>query len=129
MLAVQSGVAAGLAWWVARDLLHHPRPFFAPIAAVIVLSASVGQRWRRAGELVVGVALGIGVADLLILLIGVGVVQIALVVGLAIAAAIVVGGGTVALSQAASSAVLVATLTPTDGGQHFERFVDALVGG
>jgi uncharacterized membrane protein YgaE (UPF0421/DUF939 family) len=129
MIAVQSGVAAGLAWWIAKDLLHHTRPFFAPIAAVIVLSASVGQRWRRAAELVIGVALGIGVADLLILLIGVGVVQIAVVVGLAIAAAIFVGGGALAVSQAAASAVLVSTLTPMDGGQQFDRFVDTLVGG
>jgi uncharacterized membrane protein YgaE (UPF0421/DUF939 family) len=129
MLAVQSGVAAGLAWWIAKDLLHHPRPFFAPVAAVIVLSASVGQRWRRAAELVVGVALGIGVADLLILLIGVGVIQIAVMVGLAIAVAIFVGGGTVAVSQAAASAVLVSTLTPMYGIQHFDRFVDALIGG
>src|SRR5690349_361728 len=59
LFAAQAGVAAGLAWLVANDLLHHNRPFFAPIAAVIALNVSVGQRLRRVVELVVGVALGI----------------------------------------------------------------------
>src|SRR6266545_4671090 len=66
LFAAQAGVAAGLSWVVAFDLLHHTRPFFAPIAAVIALNVSVGQRLRRVVELVVGVALGILVGDALI---------------------------------------------------------------
>jgi len=76
LLAAQAGVAAGLAWVVAHDLVGHPRPFFAPIAAVIVLNVSVGQRLRRAVELVLGVAVGILVGDLLIYFIGSGAWQI-----------------------------------------------------
>jgi len=129
ILALQSGVAAGLAWFVASDLLGHVRPFFAPIAAVIVLSANVGQRWRRAVEMVFGVALGIGVGDALILLIGVGVVQIALVVALAIVVTVFLGGSGITVSQAAASAVLVATLAPPTSGLNTDRLVDALVGG
>ena len=71
-LALQAGVAAGLAWYVAHDLIGRPAPFFAPIAAVITLASSVGQRLRRTTELVIGVAIGIGVGDSLILLIGSG---------------------------------------------------------
>jgi uncharacterized membrane protein YgaE (UPF0421/DUF939 family) len=129
LIAVQSGVAAGLAWLVASEFVGHVEPFFAPIAAVIVLSASVGQRWRRALELVFGVALGIAVADAVLLLIGVGVVQIAAIVTLAILAVIFLGGGALAMAQAASSAVLVATLAPPSGGIYLDRFVDALIGG
>ncbi len=128
-IAVQCGVASGLAWLVAQDLFGHAQPFFAPIAAVIVLSATVGQRWRRALELVFGVALGIAIADALIVVIGVGVVQIALVVTLAILAAIFLGGGSLAIAQAAASAVLVATLAEPGGGLNGDRFVDALIGG
>ena len=47
-------------------------PFFAPIAAVISLSLTLGQRGRRAPEVVFGVAVGLIVADLLVLAIGVG---------------------------------------------------------
>src|SRR5690349_258312 len=110
-LAVQAGAAAGLAWWVADGLLHRPTPFFAPIAAVITLASSVGQRARRTMELVLGVAIGIGIGDLLILAIGTGPWQIALIVLGAILVATAVGGGTPLVVQSASSAVLVATLT------------------
>ena len=129
ILAAQAGTAAGLSWFVALDVLGHEQPFFAPIAAVVVLGAAAAQRWRRAIELVFGVALGIAVGDALILAIGVGPVQLAAVVALAILAADVLGGGAIASGQAASSAVLVATLAPPQAGIYFDRFFDALVGG
>ena len=127
--AIQAGVAAGLAWFVAADLLNHSGPFFAPISAVIVLGAAAGKRWRRAMEMVVGVALGIAVADLIVLAIGVGPVQIAVVVTLAILTSILLGGSNVFVGQAAASAVLVATFAPPSGGIYVNRFIDALIGG
>ena len=127
-LALQSGVAAALAWLIAHDLIGRPAPFFAPIAAVITLASSVGQRLRRTTELVLGVAIGIGIGDTIILLIGSGAWQIGLVVVLAILIATAVGGGTPLVVQAASSAVLVATLTASTG-LPWTRFFDALVGG
>ena len=127
--ALQSGLAAGAAWFVAREAVGHPQPFFAPIAAVIVLSASSGMRWRRTLELVGGVALGIALADGLIVLVGVGTVQIVVVVTIAILITVFVGGGNLAVAQAASSAVLVVSLTPREGDLNLDRLVDALVGG
>ncbi|SNY04825.1 FUSC family protein [Paractinoplanes atraurantiacus] len=127
-LAVQAGVAAGLAWFVAHDLIGRPAPFFAPIAAVITLASSVGQRVKRTSELVLGVAIGIGIGDALILLIGSGPLQIGLIVVLAVLVATAVGGGTPLVVQSASSAVLVATLTSSTG-LPWTRFFDALVGG
>ncbi|MBL7254566.1 FUSC family protein [Paractinoplanes lichenicola] len=127
-LAVQAGVAAGIAWFVAHDLFGRPSPFFAPIAAVITLASSVGQRARRTAELVLGVAIGIGIGDALILLIGSGPWQIGLIVLLAVLVATAVGGGTPLVVQSASSAVLVATLTSSTG-LPWTRFLDALVGG
>jgi uncharacterized membrane protein YgaE (UPF0421/DUF939 family) len=128
-LAAQGGVAAGIAWLVAHDLIGHPRPFFAPIAAVIVLNVSVGQRLRRAVELVFGVAVGILVGDVLIYFIGTGPWQIGLSVAFAILAAVFLGGSATVIGQAASSAVLVATLAPPQTGIYYSRFLDALVGG
>ncbi|WP_127498536.1 FUSC family protein [Actinoplanes solisilvae] len=127
-LAVQAGLAAGLAWWLAHDVFGRPSPFFAPIAAVITLASSLGQRARRTAELVVGVAIGIGIGDAIILLIGSGPWQIGLIVLLAVMVATGVGGGTPLVVQSASSAVLVATLT-TSTGLPWTRFFDALVGG
>ncbi|GAA1812143.1 aromatic acid exporter family protein [Luedemannella flava] len=129
LVAVQGGLAAGLAWWFAADVLHHYRPFFAPISSLIVIGTLVGQRVRRALELVLGVAVGIALGDVLILFIGVGPIQIAVVVILAIIAVVFLGGGALMISQAASSAVLVATLAPPSTGIYFSRFFDALIGG
>jgi uncharacterized membrane protein YgaE (UPF0421/DUF939 family) len=128
-LALQAGVAAGIAWFVAHDVIGRPSPFFAPIAAVITLASSIGQRARRTVELVIGVAIGIGIGDGIILLIGTGPWQVGLVVVLAIGTAAAVGGGTPLVVQSASSAVLVATLTTPGGALPYTRFFDALVGG
>jgi uncharacterized membrane protein YgaE (UPF0421/DUF939 family) len=110
-------------------VLGHRNAFFAPIAAVIVLGLGPGNRTRRTIEMVLGVAVGIAVGDVLISAIGTGAAQVGLVVLLAMAASLLLGGGPLVVSQAASSAVLVATVRTSSGGLVPSRFVDALVGG
>lgn len=122
----QSAIAASLAWYLAHDVIGHRSAFFAPIAALIALGVGAANRPRRVIELTLGVAVGIGVGDVLIWGIGSGAWQLGLVVFLAMAAAVLLGGGPLFVSQAASSAVLVATLV---GGHNASRLVDALVGG
>src|SRR5581483_2229976 len=126
---LQTAAAAGLAWFVAHDLLGHRTPFFAPIAAVIALGVVPGNHIRRAVEIVLGVGVGIAIGDLLISAIGHGGLQVALVVALAMVAAVLLGGGALVVSQAAASAVLVVTLSTSTSGLVPTRFVDALVGG
>jgi hypothetical protein len=128
-LAAQASVAAGIAWYVAHNLLGHVQPFFAPIAAVVTLAISVGQRLRRATEIVLGNACGILLGEALILVIGRGAWQIGLVVLLAVVIAIMVGGSASLVTQAASSGALVASLVPLTGDYFFTRFIDAVVGG
>jgi uncharacterized membrane protein YgaE (UPF0421/DUF939 family) len=125
----QSAVAASLAFFLANVLLGHERPFFAAIAAVICLSVTLGRRNRRTLELVFGVAVGLLIADLLVLAIGNGTLQIGVVVLLAMAAAVFFGGGTILVNQAAVSAILVVVLQPPDTVFSPDRFLDALVGG
>jgi uncharacterized membrane protein YccC len=126
---LQVGVASGLAWVIATELLGHQRPFFAPVSAIITLGLTITQRGRRAVEVALGVAVGIAVGDLLVLGIGVGAAQLSLVVMLATAIAIFLGSGQMLATQAAVSAALVATLQPPTDGVTFARFFDALVGG
>lgn len=126
---VQASVASAAAWLIATEVLGHAKPFFAPVSAIVTLGITVGQRGRRAVELAFGVALGIAIADLLVLGIGTGAAQLALVVGLATAVAIFLGSGQLLATQAAVSAALVATLQPPTHGITFSRFFDALVGG
>ena len=125
----QASVSAAVAWLIATELLGHPTPFFAPVAAIVTLGITVGQRGRRAAEVAFGVAVGIAVADLLVLQIGTGAGQLAVVVLLATSAAIFLGSGQMLATQAAVSAALVATLQPPVDGFAFTRFFDALVGG
>ncbi|WP_203417117.1 FUSC family protein [Jiangella ureilytica] len=127
---VQSAIGAALSWWLATiPPIDHPQPFFAPIAALIILGGGLGQRLPRVLELVGGVAVGVLVGDLLVSWIGGGVVQLALVVALAMIAAVLVNGGPLIVTQAAASAVLVVALAPAEpGGLNLDRFVDALIG-
>ena len=122
-----TAVAAGIAWAIAHQVLGHPTPFFAPVAATIVLGLAPGRSSRRAVEMVLGVAVGIGIGSALIHLIGSGAVQIAIVVLLAMTVSVLLGGGRLVTSQACSSAVLVSALPSTHAIP--TRFVDALVGG
>ena len=69
---LQTAVAASLAWFLASTLLGHERPYFAAIAAVISSGVVVGKEGRRVLELVFGVACGLAVADLIVVLIGTG---------------------------------------------------------
>src|SRR3954468_24210326 len=126
---LQTAIAAPVAYLIATEVVGHPRPFFAPVAAIITLGITVGQRRRRAVELALGVAVGIAVADLLVLVMGTGVAAIALVVPLAMATAVFLGSGQIFANQAAVSAVLVAVLQPPGNGLSGARFVDALIGG
>jgi uncharacterized membrane protein YgaE (UPF0421/DUF939 family) len=126
---LQAAVAASLAYFLADVVVGHGQPFFAPIAAVICLGVTLGQRNRRAIELVIGVAVGLMVADLLVLVIGNGTLQIAVVVLLAMGAAVFFGGRTILINQAAVSAILVVVLQPPDAIFSPDRFIDALIGG
>src|SRR3954470_12161363 len=126
---LQTAIAAPVAYLIATEVVGHPRPVFAPVAAIIPLGITGGQRRRRAVELALGVAVGIAIADLLVLLTGPGVGAIALVVLLAMSAAVFLGSGQIFANQAAVSAVLVAVLQPPGNGLSGARFVDALIGG
>ena len=126
---VQAAVAATAAYLIATEVAGHSQAFFAPVSAIITLGITVGQRGRRAVELALGVAVGIGVADGLVLLLGPGAVPLAVVVLLAMSAAVFLGSGQILATQAAVSAVLVATLQPASQSFSGARFIDALIGG
>lgn len=129
MVAIQAGVAAAIAWVISAEILHTQQPVFAPAAAVGTIASSVGQRLRRTVALIFGVAVGIGIGDVLMLLAGRGAWQLGLIVTLAVIAAILLSGRGVLVAQAGGSAVLIAALSPTVGQLEYPRFVDALIGG
>lgn len=125
---VQCAVAAGVAWWLAADVFGHDTPFFAPIAAVVSLGTSYGQRLRRVVEVTLGVAIGVFVADVLVVWIGSGAWQLALIVALAMSTALLLDAGILFVTQAAVQSIVVATLLP-DPDAALTRWTDALIGG
>lgn len=125
----QCAIAAGIAHWVAADVLGHTQPFFAPVAAIVALGLNWGARFSRVVEIVVGVAIGVLVADLLVLQIGSSSWwQLPLIVSLAMGAAVFSGVGALLSTQAGVQAVLVTLLLP-DPGAGLTRWLDALIGG
>jgi hypothetical protein len=126
---LQAAVAAGIAYFLAANLLGHEQPFFAPVAAVVTLSLAPGERGRRALEVALGVVVGLVVADLIVLAIGVGAAQIAVVVATAMVAAVLIGERRLLVNQAAISAILVVVIQPPDSGFSPDRFFNALIGG
>lgn len=122
---LQTALAAVGAWYLAVLLGVESRPAFASIAAVVSLGAAFGERRQRAVQLIGGVMLGIVLADLLVRGIGDGLPQIGALVVLAMLAAVILGGGELLVTEAAVSAILVATLSSTPE----VRLLDVLIGG
>jgi uncharacterized membrane protein YgaE (UPF0421/DUF939 family) len=124
----QSAVAAALAWELARHLLGHPTPFFAPVVAIVSLGTSYGQRLRRVAEVTAGVAVGVGIGDLFVQRVGTGAWQIAAVVVIAMSAAVLLDAGTLIVTQAGVQSIVVTTLLPNPHAG-LSRWLDAVVGG
>jgi uncharacterized membrane protein YgaE (UPF0421/DUF939 family) len=126
-LIAQCAVTAGLAWLIAHQGLGHPMPFFAPVAAIITLGGTYGQRTRRGIEVAIGVALGVVIGDLWVHFFGTGVWQVMAVCALAMSVATLVGPGQLMLTQAGVQAIIVLSLAGTLGSG-VGRWLDALVG-
>ncbi|UUW89921.1 MULTISPECIES: FUSC family protein [Pimelobacter] len=127
-VVTQCSIAAGLAWFIASDLLGHHLPFFAPIAAVLCLGTSYGQRLRRVIEVTLGVAIGVFMADVLVSGIGSGAWQLGLIVFLSMSLALLLDAGIMFVSQAAVQSIVVTVLLPGANGA-FLRWTDAVIGG
>ena len=128
----QTSVASGLAWYLAHDVLAHPQPFFAPIAAAVCLSISNVLRAQRAVQMMIGVTLGIGMGTVVWGLLGTGAVPIAIATLIALSAAVVIGRGFIGqgmmfANQTVVSSILVLALPRSGIG--YERIYDALIGG
>jgi uncharacterized membrane protein YgaE (UPF0421/DUF939 family) len=126
----EATLAATAAWFLDAEVIGHPQPFFAPAAALIVLGQARGQRVVRAVEVVLGVAGGVLVADLVARALGPGTtLTIFTVTAATLVFAVAVGASVLFRVQAAVSALYVAVVTPPTSGLVPYRFIDALVGG
>ncbi len=129
---LQTAVAAGAAWVLASLILGpEEQPVFASIAAVISLGLAVGRRLRRTVALLIGVAFGVVVADLIVVVFGIGVPQMGLLVAVAmVVTTFFFQGEELIVNEAAISAmILTVAFYPSGAGFPLERLSEALVGG
>ncbi len=128
-LILQAAVAASVSWELASLAFPHSSPLFAPFAAIVCLASGYAQRTRRTLELILGVALGIGVADLAARAIGTGWWQLFLITLAAMSVAVLLNAGRVFVLQAGLSAMIVVTVQPPGSGLAGQRFLEVLIGG
>jgi len=123
---LQGTTAATAAWIIARHVVEHHQPFFAPVSAVVALNAVRGERGRNAVRLLAGVIVGIATGELTVAVLGGGYGRLALATFVAMVIARALGGARIVIAQAAASAIL--TVAVANGEAGTERLVDALIG-
>ncbi|NUU16642.1 aromatic acid exporter family protein [Cellulomonas humilata] len=127
---LQASVAAAISFAIAKYAVGHPYPFFAPVSAWIALGFTTDRSVRRVAELAVGVAIGVGLGDLLVHLIGNGPWQVAVVLFVAAILARFLDRGGMLTTQAGVQALVIVGL-PAIGatGGPLGRWIDAAIGG
>ncbi|WP_257160695.1 FUSC family protein [Corynebacterium cystitidis] len=126
---VQSALAAGLAFWVASEVVGHHLPFFAPISVVIVLGFTGGDRIKRALDMSFGCVVGVLLGDLLFANLGAGGWQIALAVGISLITASFLTSSVLVNNQVAIGSILIATIMSPDAATTgVDRTIDAIIG-
>jgi uncharacterized membrane protein YgaE (UPF0421/DUF939 family) len=125
-LLIQGAAAATVAWVLAMDVFHHYQPFFAPIAALIALNASLGERGLNAVRLLEGVVLGIIVSELVLVTLGGGYLSMGLAVFVATGLAHALSAQRIVIAQAGVAAILTVSISNAEAG--IQRLSDALIG-
>ncbi len=127
-LAAKTAIAAGLAWVAALAADPHSRPYFAPLAVLLVVQPTVYDSLSRAFQRVAGVVVGVAAA----LAVSHFLAPSAWSIGIIIFAGLLVGWtarlgpqGAVQVPVSALLVFLVGRATPGYGG---ERIADTLIG-
>jgi uncharacterized membrane protein YccC len=127
-LAAKTAIAAGLAWVAALAANPHSRPYFAPLAVLLVVQPTVYDSLSRAFQRVAGVVVGVA-AELAVSRV---LVPSAWSIAIIIFVGLLVGWtarlGPQGVVQIPISALLVFLVGQTTPGYAGERIVDTLIG-
>ena len=123
---LQGTAAATAAWLLAKYVFDHPEPVFAPLAALIALNTSLGERGLNALRLLQGVILGIIMGELALAALAGGYGSMAMAILRCDGPRAALGGSRIAVAQAAAGAII--TVAGTDAEAGVERLSDALIG-
>jgi uncharacterized membrane protein YgaE (UPF0421/DUF939 family) len=122
---VASTIAAILAWIIARQIFGHTHPIFASVIAIVCLAPGIPNHSKQAWSLVLGVATGILVGEIALMLPN-PVLRMGFGLFVSMMAASSFGLGPILPIQAGVSALLVLTLGPETAG--YVRMTDVVIG-
>ena len=125
--ALASALGAALSWVLAQRLLGHQQPVFAAISAIVCLSPGLPSHTKQTMGLVLGVATGILIGELSLLLpADIPLLRITLAAFLSMIVAASYGLAAVVPIQAGVSAILITVFGPATDGPN--RMLDVAVG-
>jgi uncharacterized membrane protein YgaE (UPF0421/DUF939 family) len=126
--AAKTAIAAGLAWFIAADVIGNNLPVFAPLSALLTVQVTVWDSVSRGLQRALGVVVGVLVAYALARLMGIHVWSVALVVFVSWVAGQLLRLGQQGAVQVPVSALLVLVLGTTTSGYAIDRVVDTFIG-
>lgn len=104
---VKTAMAAGLAWALAGAIFHTQKPYFAPLAAILSVQATIAESLSRGVQRIAGVVAGIVLAIFFTHWLGLDAWSLALLVFVGMAAATRLKLGPQGIPQVAISALMV----------------------
>ena len=128
LLATKSAVAAGIAWALALLASPGSRPYFAPLAVILIVQPTVYDSLSRAFQRVVGVVLGVAAALAVSHFLTPSGWSIAIIVFVGLLIGWTVRLGPQGVVQVPVSALLVFAVGTATPGYGFRRVVDTLIG-
>ena len=125
---LQLTVAATFAYGFCVYVLGHQMPFFAAVAAVVGIGPMLDRRLRRSMEIGFGAVLGVLFGELFVHVFGGGLWQLSVMLFLAVCLGMVMNSGAIFVTQLGIQSIYIVTVpvAMTDGA--FSRTIDATVG-
>jgi uncharacterized membrane protein YccC len=128
LLAAKTAVAAGLAWVAALAADPHSRPYFAPLAVLLVVQPTVYDSLSRAFQRVAGVVAGVAAALAVSHFLAPSVWSIGIIVFAGLLAGWAARLGPQGVVQIPVSALLVFLVGRVTPGYGADRIIDTLIG-
>jgi hypothetical protein len=128
LLAAKAAAAGGVAWELALAIHPHSRPYFAPIAAVLVVQPTVYDSISRALQRVVGVVMGVAVAVAVSRFLTPSISSIVLIIFVGLLLGWIIRLSPQGVVQVPVSAFLVFVVGHATPGYGGSRVVDTLIG-
>ncbi len=125
---VKTALAAGLSWGIAEWVIGTPKPYFAPLAAILSVQATIAESLSRGVQRILGVVGGIVLAMLLAHWVGLNSWSLAVLVFVGMGLATRVHLGPQGIPQVAISGLLVMALGSAVPGYAWYRLLETVLG-